>query len=288
MITDDIDTIVPLFRVPTIGPFGSPWTFKVPVGCTTLQGSAHAIPLVASRPSKPPRAPVSGDAIVVDGDMLDPAVITLFRNLREIVNAKPKPEMNEALAEQRRCSRLLRAIDAFIKETWREPVTDAKAVRHYLFEVASRFDMLNDGTGHWMFVPLAKRGGRLDPVEVWEGRQWACAAIECHIRSDKYKRKRTAAAELVAQRPELKRLMRGVSEENLRKTSKEQLASSLLSWHRQFQQGRANMVVQDQWRDLMRLLEVGGTPKEWTAKADFFLGLAINAANKVILPKKAR
>jgi len=42
--------------------------------------------------------------------MLDTALIELFRNLREIVNAKPKPEMNEALAEQKRCIRLLRAI----------------------------------------------------------------------------------------------------------------------------------------------------------------------------------
>jgi hypothetical protein len=50
VITDDIDTIVPSFSVPTIGPFGSPWTFNVPV-CATLQGSAHAIPLVASRPA---------------------------------------------------------------------------------------------------------------------------------------------------------------------------------------------------------------------------------------------
>jgi hypothetical protein len=79
--------------------------------------------------------------------------------------------------------------------------------------------------------------------------------------------------------------MRGVSEEKLRKISKKQLASSLLSWHRQFQQGRANMVVQDQWRYLM---ELGGTLEEWTVMADVFLGLAINAADKVILPKKAR
>ena len=175
----------------------------------------------------PPRAPVIGDAIVVDGDMLDPAVITLFRKMREIVNAKPPREMNAGLAEQRRCNRLLRAIGAFIKETWREPVTDAIAVRHYLLEVANRLDMLSDGTVHWMFVPIAKRGGQFDPVEVWEGRARACAAIECHIRSRKYTR--TAAAELVAQRPTLKRLMRGVSEEKLRKISKKQLAQALLS-----------------------------------------------------------
>jgi hypothetical protein len=50
VITDDIDTIVPSFMIPTIGPFGSPWMFNVPV-CLTVQGSAHAIPLVASRPA---------------------------------------------------------------------------------------------------------------------------------------------------------------------------------------------------------------------------------------------
>ena len=50
VITDDIATIVPSFSVPTIGPFGSPWTFNVSV-CATLQGSAHAIPPVASRPA---------------------------------------------------------------------------------------------------------------------------------------------------------------------------------------------------------------------------------------------
>jgi hypothetical protein len=146
--------------------------------------------------------------------------------------------------------------------------------------------MLNDGTVHWMFVPLAKRGGQFDPVEVWEGRARACAAIECHIRSRKYKR--TAAADLVAQRPTLKRLMRGVSEEKLRKISKKQLAQALLSWHRQLQQGRANVVVQDHWQYLMRLVELDGTPEEWTVRAGVFLGLAINAADKVILPKKAR
>ena len=49
------------------------------------------------------------------------------------------------------------------------------------------------------------------------------------------------------------------------------------------------MIVQEnQWRYLMRLLELGGTLEEWMAKADVFLGLAINAADKVILPKKAR
>ena len=237
-------------------------------------------------PSETPRAPVSGDAIVVDGDMLDTAVIELFRNLRKTVNDKPKPEMNEALAEQRRCIRVLQAVDKFIEQTWCD--TDASPVRRYLSEVANRLDMLNDGTVHWMFVPLAKRGGQLDPVEVWEGREWACAAIECHVRSRKYKL--NAAAELVAQRPALKRLMRGVSEEKLRKISKKQLTRSLLSWRRQFQQGRANMIVQDQWRCLLLALDntPGGTPEQLTAMADRFLGLAISAADRVILPKKVR
>jgi hypothetical protein len=61
---------------------------------------------------------VSGDAIVVD--MLDPAVNTLFRKMREIVNAKPPREMKAGRAEQRRCIHLLRAIGAFIEETWRD------------------------------------------------------------------------------------------------------------------------------------------------------------------------
>jgi hypothetical protein len=143
-------------------------------------------------PSETPRAPVSGDAIVVDGDMLDTAVIELFRNLRKTVNDKPKPEMNEALAEQRRCIHLLRAIDAFIKETWREPVTDALGVRRYLTNLATRIEQLNDGAVHPMFVSVGRRGGQPDQVEVWEGRMWACAAIECHMRSGKHKRKGAA------------------------------------------------------------------------------------------------
>jgi len=238
-------------------------------------------------PSKLPRAPVSGDAIVVDDDMLGTAVIELFRNLRKTVNAKPKPEkMDKALAEQRRCIRLLRAIAKFIDQTWCD--TGASAVIRYLMELAARFDMLNDGTVHPTFVPSAKRGGQLDPVEVWLGRMQACAAIAFHIRSRKYKR--TAAVELVAKRPELKRLMRGVSEEKLRKISKKQLAQALLSWHRQFQQGRANMVVQDQWRGLLLALDgtPDGTPEQLTAMANVFLGLAVDAADKVILPKKSR
>src|SRR5262245_50004711 len=143
-------------------------------------------------PSKLPRAPVSGDAIV-DRDVLDTAVIELFRNLRETVNAKPKPEMNEVLAEQRRCIRLLRAFAKFIDQTWCD--TGASAVSRYLLELATRFDMLNDGTAHPTFLPSAKRGGQFDPVEVWAGRYWACAAIECHIRSRKYE-SITEAAEL--------------------------------------------------------------------------------------------
>ena len=139
-------------------------------------------------------------------------------------------EMNEALAEQRRCIRVLGAITKFIAQTWCEPSTDAIAVRHYLLEVANRLDMLNDGTVHWMFVHLAKRGGQLDPVEVWKGRTLACAAIECHIRSRKHKR--TAAAELIAERRTLKRLMRGASQEKLRKISRKtigQIASIMAS-----------------------------------------------------------
>jgi hypothetical protein len=154
-------------------------------------------------PSKLPRVPVSGDPIVVDGDMLATAVIELFRNLRETVNDKPKPEMDGALAEQRRCIQLLRAIAKFIDQTWCD--TGASAVSRYLWVLATRFDMLNDGTVHPTFVPSAKHGGQLDPVEVWMGRAWACAAIKCSIRSRKHTR--TAAAKLVAQRPELKRPM---------------------------------------------------------------------------------
>jgi hypothetical protein len=71
--------------------------------------------------AKPVRHILVDSTIIVDGDMLDTAVIELFRNLRETVNAKPKPEMNEALAEQRRCIRVLRAIGRFIAQAWCEP-----------------------------------------------------------------------------------------------------------------------------------------------------------------------
>ena len=234
-------------------------------------------------PSETPRAPVSGEAIVVDGDMLDTAVIELFRNLRKTVNDKPKPEMNAALAEQRRCIHLLRAIGAFIKETWREPVTDALGVRRYLMNLATRIEQLNDGAVHPMFVPVARRGGQPDQVEVWEGRMWASAAIECHMRrSGEHKRK--GAAELIAtQQPVLKRLMRHASEG--RKVTRKELTNSLVSWHREFQQGNTNEIVQPHWQWFLDSLELPATPEVWTAKVNFCLNCAVRVAERVVLPE---
>ena len=148
--------------------------------------------------------------------------------------------------------------------------------------------MLNDVTVHLMFVPLAKRGGQLDPVEVWEGRMWACAAIECHMRSGKHKRK--GAAELIAtQQPVLQRLMRRASEG--RKVTRKELTNSLVSWHREFQQGNTNEIVQPQWQWFMDSLEVPATrelpatPEVWTARANFCLNHAVRVAERVVLPE---
>ena len=221
---------------------------------------------------------MSGDAIVVD--MLDPAVNTLFRKMREIVNAKPPREMKAGRAEQRRCIHLLRAIGAFIEETWREPVPDALGVRHYLKDLATRIDQLNDGAVHPMFVRVARRGAQPDQVEVWEGRMWACAAIECHMRSGKHKRK--GAVELIAtMQPVLKRLMRRANEG--RKVTRKELTNSLLSWHREFQQGNTNEIVQPQWQLFLDSLEMPATPEVWTDKVNFCLNRAVRVAERVVL-----
>jgi hypothetical protein len=79
---------------------------------------------------------------------------------------------------------------------------------------------------------------------------WACAAIECHMRSGKHKRK--GAAELIAtQQPVLLRLMR-----EGRKVTRKELTNSLVSWHREFQQGNTNEIVQPLWQWFLDSLEV--------------------------------
>ena len=111
---------------------------------------------------------------------------------------------------------------------------------------------------------------------------WACAAIECHMRSGKHKRK--GAAELIAtQQPVLQRLMRRASEG--RKVTRKELTNSLVSWHREFQQGNTNEIVQPLWQWFLDSLELPATPKVWTAKVNFYLNRAVRVAERVVLPE---
>ena len=112
---------------------------------------------------------------------------------------------------------------------------------------------------------------------------WASAAIECHMRrSGEHKRK--GAAELIAtQQPVLKRLMRHASEG--RKVTRKELTNSLVSWHREFQQGNTNEIVQPHWQWFLDSLELPAAPKVWTVKVNFCLNRAVRVAERVVLPE---
>jgi hypothetical protein len=174
------------------------------------------------------------------------AAYEFLLNLRQILAADRPPEINEALAEQRRIIQLLKALSIFIDQAWIEPKAEVWRSTRYLFDLAAGIDQLQEGVAHPIFMTTKRTGAPLDRQDVWHARKWVCLALECFA----YNGQSAAdgAKDIAGRHPILKRLIRHANEDTvMRNVSKTSLANAIISWHRQFQQGLANAMAQDSW-----------------------------------------
>jgi hypothetical protein len=184
--------------------------------------------------------------VLVSNDVMDVAA-ELFFKLHDIAAAKPVEATPQA--ERRRTIRFLVAINDFVKRAWPQPPNIV--VRRFLFNLAAHIDQLDDGVVHPIFVPAPSRGPKHDTIDVWRVRNHVSLAVELLMRTGKT---RDAAAGIIAkQMPALKRVMRHKRAQQ--KSTSEDRQSSIVSWHRQFQQGTVPEIMRDGWKDRIKELD---------------------------------
>ena len=191
----------------------------------------------------------------------------LFLQLERILGAQPPPDMDAALAEQRKTVGVLAAFSSFVSRSCPRPALK-NAIRKFLLDHALRIEQLSDGVAHPTLTAATRSGRKFDTYDIWDARTYACAILECLMRGRKYSREQ--AAEIVAsEQPILQRLMRGATQakiiENNRKpgvkrAAQTELAHAILSWHSQFQQGTAPEIIQGAWSALRQMLDFPGKP----------------------------
>jgi hypothetical protein len=76
-----------------------------------------------------------------------PALSELFLKLQRLLAARPSPDMDSVLAEQRRTIRVLRAFSDFVSQSCCNPALK-NAIGGYLLDNALRIDQLCDGVRH--------------------------------------------------------------------------------------------------------------------------------------------
>ena len=230
----------------------------------------------------PPVIPVDPDAISAIGE--------LFLQLERILTAQPPPDMDAALAEQRKTVRVLAAFSAFVSRSCPN-LALKNAIGRFLLDHALRIDQLSNGVTHPTLTAATRPGRKFDTYDIWNARKFVCLILECLIRGRKYSREQ--AAEIVASElPILQRLMRDATEAKItenrkpgaKRAAQAELEHAILSWHSQFQQGTAPEITQGTWSAIRQLLDFPASPTVWGARADLFWRIVQEKSNMIMLP----
>jgi hypothetical protein len=199
------------------------------------------------------------------------AAAELFLELERVVGAKIPAERAADTVKLER-QRLLLVLKAFSEFIGRASPVERRTVRSYLFNVAAALDQLNDGTVHPVFQPKTRRGPKDDRVDIWHGRMRVCLALHCYEHDGRSKSRNELAAWIAQKNPTFKQLMRSG-------TGKTGLAGAIVSWHRAFQQGKANTLTQEIWEKHLKEIEelCRANPAEYARTAEAQLDMAIKA-----------
>ena len=233
--------------------------------------------------------PVRGELVNLVGAI--PATSELFLNLERILTARPPPDMDKVLAEQRRSIRVLVAFSDFVLQSCCDPALKSD-ISGYLHNYVMRIDQLSDGVTHPTLTAATRSGRKFDAHEIWVARKYACAFLECLIQGRKYSRNR--AAEIVASElPILQKIMRDATEAWIAENSKPgkmraaqaELEHAILSWHSQFQQGKVPKFMQGAWEGILQYPTLPTCLEEWNERAEMFKKFAQEEAGAIILPK---
>jgi len=240
--------------------------------------------------------PVLGEGITaprlisVNLDDAIPAISELFLNLERILTARPPPDMDKVLAEQRRSIRVWEAFYNFVSRSCCDSALKSD-IGGFLHNHILLIDQLSDGVKHPILTAATRSGRKSDTHEIWRARRYTCALLECLIQGRKYSREK--AAKIVASElPILQRIMRDATEAWVAENSKPrkkraaqvELEHAILSWHSQFQQGKVPK-MHGAWEEILQYPTLPTCLEEWNERAEMFKKFAQEKAGAIILPK---
>ena len=105
------------------------------------------------------------------------ALDELFLDLERILAAHPPPDLDAALAVQRRTNRVLAAFASFVSWSCSHPVLKA-AISKFMLDHALRIEQLSDGVAHPTLTAATRSGRKFVTYDIWHARTYACAILE--------------------------------------------------------------------------------------------------------------
>jgi hypothetical protein len=201
--------------------------------------------------------------------------------LQEVLD-EPVDEEDRVKKERKRFIGILALLTRFVSRV--SPSARLRQdVNLFLIDQIHHLRQLDDGIQPPLYRAGSRVGSPADRYEIWNGRRYVVAALECYLRAHPTAKPRDEIAKIAQKNSCLKRLIRNAtSEARFRNV---QLESAIKRWRKSFREGSAPNEIQESWNMTYgSLSEKAYSTDRWVTAGNKSLKQACAIAQRITLP----